>query len=390
MSKNLLWLIGVALIAPACGGSTSTTGTTDGGSGTGGSSATGGSGNVGNTAGTGNVGNFGGGGTGNVGNFGGGGTSAGGVGAYGGGGTGNVGGCVDCAPNVDGLPCCSPGSGCATTDPGGGVTCNCGDDYVWHCGTGSGGTGGGPGCGPNGSCGPGFTCCGDTCVNPANDIHNCGACGVTCPGPHPFCNGAQCDMPPCGNQMAPPPGTFCCGNAFCDDTSLCCEVQQGPAIGPTCYAPVNGTCPMGCPTCVCASPDTPIATPSGPRPIASLRAGDRVYSVNAGRIVDVPIQRTRRITAHAHVVMHVELASGATLEISAPHPTADGRTFGDLSRGDELDGVRIVRVERVPYTHDATYDILPDSDSGTYFAGGVLIGSTLAEPLSVPMCRSAR
>jgi hypothetical protein len=32
----------------------------------------------------------------------------------------------------------------------------------------------------------------------------------------------------------------------------------------------------------------------------------------------------------------------------------------------------------VPYLHDATYDILPDSSSGAYFASGVLIGSTLA------------
>jgi hypothetical protein len=31
----------------------------------------------------------------------------------------------------------------------------------------------------------------------------------------------------------------------------------------------------------------------------------------------------------------------------------------------------------VPYGFDATYDILPDSDTGAYFAGGALIGSTL-------------
>lgn len=31
----------------------------------------------------------------------------------------------------------------------------------------------------------------------------------------------------------------------------------------------------------------------------------------------------------------------------------------------------------IPYGHEHTYDILPDSDTGTYVAGGVLIGSTL-------------
>jgi hypothetical protein len=77
--------------------------------------------------------------------------------------------------------------------------------------------------------------------------------------------------------------------------------------------------------------------------------------------------------------MRVTLATGAVLDISAGHPTIDGRTFGDLHAGDELDGVAISSSESIPYAHDATYDILPDSDSGAYFAGGVLIGSTLAQ-----------
>jgi hypothetical protein len=72
------------------------------------------------------------------------------------------------------------------------------------------------------------------------------------------------------------------------------------------------------------------------------------------------------------------MANGVVLEISAVHPTADGRTIGALRDGDELDGVRVKESRTVPYGYDATYDILPDSDSGAYFAGGVLIGSTLA------------
>lgn len=75
--------------------------------------------------------------------------------------------------------------------------------------------------------------------------------------------------------------------------------------------------------------------------------------------------------------MRVELTNGSVLEISAPHPTADGRTFGELRTNDLLGGVRIGRVVVVPYEHAFTYDILPASDSGTYYAGGVLIGSTL-------------
>jgi hypothetical protein len=136
---------------------------------------------------------------------------------------------------------------------------------------------------------------------------------------------------------------------------------------------------MGCsPLCICASPNTPIATAEGDRPIASLKVGDLVYSVDAGVVKLVPIVRTNRTAVVHHSVVHVELTSGATLEISARHPTADGRLFGDLRAGTSLDGLEITAERVVPYEFDATYDILPDSDTGAYFAGGVLIGSTLA------------
>jgi hypothetical protein len=75
--------------------------------------------------------------------------------------------------------------------------------------------------------------------------------------------------------------------------------------------------------------------------------------------------------------MQVTLSNGVQLRISAPHPTADGRNFGELRAGDTLDGMGIVGAESVPYAYPFTYDILPDSDTGTYVAGGALIGSTL-------------
>ena len=152
-------------------------------------------------------------------------------------------------------------------------------------------------------------------------------------------------------------------------------------MGPRCLDPnEQGTCPVGCaPLCICADPETPIATPSGDRAIASLRVGDLVYSVNQGRVVVVPILRTHREPVDHHHVMRVSLQSGSVLQISPGHPTADGRRFEQLTPGGRLDGVEITASELVPYRHDATYDILPDSDTGAYFAGGVLIGSTLAE-----------
>jgi hypothetical protein len=180
--------------------------------------------------------------------------------------------------------------------------------------------------------------------------------------------------PPCTVNC----GGNCCGDKCCGQGELCCDISAGAAQFAQCTpADANGTCPPGCPACVCASPDTPIATPRGEVPIAELRVGDLVYSVDHEAVVAVPVLRVNRAPVHDHHVVRVSLENGHVLSISAPHPTADGRTFGDLRAGDMLDGAIITRVEVVPYQHPFTYDILPASGSGTYYAGGARIGSTL-------------
>jgi hypothetical protein len=79
-----------------------------------------------------------------------------------------------------------------------------------------------------------------------------------------------------------------------------------------------------------------------------------------------------------HAIVRIELESGRVLEMSPGHPTVDGARFGDLAPGVELGNAAIASVELVPYEHPFTYDILPDSDTGTYVAAGALVGSTLA------------
>jgi hypothetical protein len=153
-----------------------------------------------------------------------------------------------------------------------------------------------------------------------------------------------------------------------------CEVPTGPT-GNGCCQCTGSVCSA---LCQCASPDTPIATPSGERSIASLREGDLVYSVERRQVVVVPIVATHRsAVAPDHRVVRLRLANGGTLDVSRGHPTLDGRSFGDLSAGDTLGGVAILGVELVPYGLDRTYDILPASETGGYFANGALIGSTL-------------
>lgn len=164
----------------------------------------------------------------------------------------------------------------------------------------------------------------------------------------------------------------------CVGWSICSEGITGFVQGCQVGAPGDAFDLMCMYGFICASPDTPIATPDGERHIASLRAGDLVYSVDHGVLRVVPLLRTSRRPVIAHHVVHLVLATGATLDISPRHPTADGRTFADLRAGATLDGVAITSATLVAYDHDATYDILPASDSGGYFAGGVLVGSTLA------------
>jgi hypothetical protein len=165
----------------------------------------------------------------------------------------------------------------------------------------------------------------------------------------------------------------CLDAGECIDTdSQSCIVADGP-VG-------NGVCRGGgglCFLCECASPDTPIATPKGYVAISELRAGDLVYSVDRAAIRAVPIAMTHRNPVKDHEVVEVRLESGATLAVSASHPIAGGRTFGDLSVGAPLGDSRIASVRRIPYAYSFTHDILPDSDTGTYFAAGVRLGSTL-------------
>jgi hypothetical protein len=119
-----------------------------------------------------------------------------------------------------------------------------------------------------------------------------------------------------------------------------------------------------------------IATPQGDRPIEELKVGDLVYSVDGEAIVAVPILATKREPAQGHAVPRLSLKDGGILEISAAHPTADGRSFADLRPGDRLGEAQVKAVVTVQYPYAFTYDILPASSTHAYFAGGALIGSS--------------
>ncbi len=175
---------------------------------------------------------------------------------------------------------------------------------------------------------------------------------------------SSCVTNPCG---APTLDCSCAGNICQNTRSITTCSQAIPSQG-------SLVCMGGG---VCAAPDTPIATPEGNVPIADLRPGDMVYSSDNGAIVAVPLLRVTQRPVKNHVVVQLRTKQGHLLNISAPHPTADGRLFADLKVGDSLDGEAIVSRELVAYQFAYTYDILPASSTGTYVANGLLIGSTL-------------
>jgi len=205
-----------------------------------------------------------------------------------------------------------------------------------------------------------------------------------CPGMAPTAEDGSPLNAGLGDAIAECVAGTCFGRgAEADDCSGAMECTD-PENGNTCVAatgPVGNTYCRGsdgvCQRCRCASPDTPVATPDGERPIASLREGDLVYSIDGAGIRIVPIVRVSRTAALHHQVMRVRLANGRTLEISPGHPTADGRLFADLVETDQLGGEPVLEARLVEYTHAFTHDILPASSTGTYFAAGVPIGSTL-------------
>ena len=133
-----------------------------------------------------------------------------------------------------------------------------------------------------------------------------------------------------------------------------------------------------CPICLAAS--TLIATPSGAVRVVDIKAGMLVWTADrSGRRVAVTVLEVGNTQVPAgHLMVHLVLADGRELLASPGHKTADGRALGSLAAGDALDGSTIKVWELVPYAGDHTYDLLPAGPTGTYWANGVLLSSTLS------------
>jgi len=132
-----------------------------------------------------------------------------------------------------------------------------------------------------------------------------------------------------------------------------------------------------CPICLAAS--TLIATPYGNVRVTDLTQGSIVWTAygDGSRIAAPVVQVGSVPVPSSHVMVHLRLADGRELLASPGHPTADGRPLGSLRLGDALDGSTVTLWELVPYAGGRTYDLLPAGPTGTYWANGVQLSSTL-------------
>jgi hypothetical protein len=133
------------------------------------------------------------------------------------------------------------------------------------------------------------------------------------------------------------------------------------------------TCP------ICLAEGTLIATPDGPVPVELLRPGMKVWTIDASgnRVAAALVKISSTPVPAGFRLVRIVLDDGRSVSASPGHPAPGDRPLADFRLGDWLDGAIVVSAEQVDYAGRATYDILPEGGTGLYWAGGILLRSTL-------------
>lgn len=158
--------------------------------------------------------------------------------------------------------------------------------------------------------------------------------------------------------------------------------QSGVTITPPGYSCLDPTQAAsrqqsGCP--ICLSSSTLISTPKGDVRVTELKKGMNVWSVDAkGNKISVPVLVVSSVyVGTTHRVFHLKMEDSRNLFVSPGHPLYTGTGVENLKAGDSYDGSTVKSINLVSYGDTKTYDLLPDSETGAYFANGILMGSTL-------------
>jgi hypothetical protein len=131
---------------------------------------------------------------------------------------------------------------------------------------------------------------------------------------------------------------------------------------------------------ICLAVGTLIDTPNGPLPVEHLYKGITVWTLgNSGeRISRAVLENVVTAVPSSFQILRIGLSDGRTVSASPGHPSAQGLALGYYRIGDILDSASVIAMEYMPYHGDATYDLLPDSSTGLYWANGILLRSTIA------------
>ncbi len=230
--------------------------------------------------------------------------------------------------------------------------------------------------------------------------------GTTCPSTDPTCVPTHTTT---AGECKVKEGYGCSTDSQCAAGNLCHNNICTSPVGRQCNGPNDTSCPAdfecvqecgppvvrypdttplkyycqlkgymrACP--ICLAKNTLIDTPSGAVAVQDILVGEMVWTTDKSgmRVRGVVVEVSKTPVPPTHLMVNLFLGDGRTLLASPGHPTIDGRTVGDLARGDTYDGSQVLSAERVSYGEGYTYDILVSGETGFYFANEILVDSTL-------------
>ncbi|MCP4440242.1 MAG: hypothetical protein GY810_14960 [Aureispira sp.] len=136
----------------------------------------------------------------------------------------------------------------------------------------------------------------------------------------------------------------------------------------------------------CLPKGTLISTPFGRLPVEQLQPNTLVYTLNEQKEkVAAPLQKVESLpVGKKHRLIRVTLEDSTVLVVSEGHPLDDYWGVEYLANRIVYNGKKIEKVERLLMQIEQTWDLLPSSTTGVYWANGVCLGSTMKQGNIVP------